>query len=130
MPSFSRRSREQLATCHPSLQKLFNEVIRYYDCTILEGHRDEAAQTTAFETGRSKVQWPNGKHNSQPANAVDAVPYPIDWKDREGFLHFTGFVLGMATAMGIDLRLGIDWNGDHRFNEDFNDSPHFELVFD
>ena len=60
---------------------------------------------------------------------MDVVPYPVDWNNRERFLHFTGFVLGMATAQGIKLRLGIDWDGDHHFNDQhFHDGPHFELV--
>ena len=129
MPKFSDRSQRELNTCHPALQRVFAEVIKHYDCTILEGHRNEADQNKMFDTGRSKLRWPDGKHNSEPSEAVDAAPYPVDWRDRERFLHFTGFVLGVATAMGVTLRLGIDWNGDHEFNEDFNDSPHFELVF-
>ena len=64
----------------------------------------------------------------QPSLAVDVAPYPIDWLDRDRFVFFAGFVLGMATQMGITLRLGIDWNGDHHFNERFFDGPHFELV--
>ncbi len=48
MPQFGRRSKEQLSSCHPDLQKLFNEVIKHYDCTILEGHRSNEDQLKAF----------------------------------------------------------------------------------
>ena len=44
MPSYSSRSLQKLSTCHPKIQKVFNEVIKHYDCTILEGHRDKETQ--------------------------------------------------------------------------------------
>jgi len=131
MPSFSARSRARLETCDPKLQALFEEVIRHWDCTILEGRRDQATQDEYHRTGRSKVKWPNSKHNATaPAlsRAVDCAPYPIDWEDHKRFIHFAGFVLGVASTMGIKIRLGADWNGDHRFTERFFDAPHFELI--
>ena len=39
MPKFGSKSRERLATCDERLQKVFNEVIKHVDCSILEGHR-------------------------------------------------------------------------------------------
>jgi peptidoglycan L-alanyl-D-glutamate endopeptidase CwlK len=44
MPQFGKDSLTKLSTCHPDLQKLFNEVIKHYDCTILEGHRSDEDQ--------------------------------------------------------------------------------------
>ena len=44
MPRFGKRSRERLATCDERLQKVFNEVINYVDCSVLEGHRGERKQ--------------------------------------------------------------------------------------
>jgi len=128
MPAFSSRSKKQLETCDSRLQDLFNEVIKHYDCTILEGHRDEATQNEYYRTGRSKLKYPNGKHNTLPSKAVDVAPYPIDWEDMDRFYHFGGFVLGMAASMGIKLRWGGDWDGDKSFKDQtFHDMPHFEL---
>jgi len=128
VPSFSIRSKSKLATCHPDLQRLMNEVIKHYDCTILEGHRDQATQDEYYRTGKSKLKWPNGKHNTKPSQAVDVVPYPIDWDDWKRFYAFSHFVLGVATQMGIRLRLGADWDGDHSFKDQtFHDMPHIEL---
>ncbi len=39
MPEFSNTSKARLATCHPDIQEVMNEVIKYFDCTILEGYR-------------------------------------------------------------------------------------------
>ncbi len=132
MPSYSARSKARLETCDPKLQALFEEVVRHWDCTILEGRRDQATQDEYFRTGRSKVQWPNSKHNAIfPAlsRAVDCAPYPIDWNDSERFRAFGGFVLGVAAVMGIKIRWGGDWDGDRDFKDQrFIDQPHFELI--
>ena len=128
MAKFGRRSRERLATAHPDLQKVFNEVIKYVDCSVLEGHRDERTQDRLFEEGKTKVRYPLGRHNSKPSRAVDVVPYPVDWDDRERFTLFAGFVLGMATRMGINLRWGGDWDKDFQVNDNkFDDFPHYEI---
>ena len=128
MAKFGRRSRERLATADPDLQKIFNEVIKYVDCSVLEGHRDERTQDRLFEEGKTKVRYPLGRHNSKPSRAVDVVPYPVDWDDRERFTLFAGFVLGMARGMGISLRWGGDWDVDFQVSDNrFDDFPHFEL---
>ena len=129
MAKFGKRSKENLSTCHEDLQKLFNEVIKHVDCSVLEGHRDERTQDKYYEEGKTKVRYPMGRHNSKPSRAVDVVPYPVDWNDRERFTLFSGFVLGMAARMGIAIRWGGDWNMNFQVNDNkFDDFPHFELV--
>lgn len=129
MPKFSRRSLEKLSTCHPLLQDLFNEVIKYFDCTVLEGFRSQEDQDRAFFSGTSKIKWPNGKHNKVPSLAVDVVPYPIDWHNTKRFILFSGFVLGVASQQNIKIRWGGDWNmNTFQNDQSFNDLPHFELL--
>ncbi len=131
MPSFSRASRARLKTCDPELQRLMNEVIRHWDCTILEGHRAESRQNEMVRIGTSQLPWPNSKHTKTPSLAVDAAPYPIDWADIERFRAFGGFVLGVAAVLNIPLRWGGDWNGNRDFKDQkFHDLPHFELIID
>ena len=128
MPRFGKRSRERLATCEKDLQMLLNEVIKYVDCSILEGHRGKDRQNSLFEEGKTKVKYPRGRHNASPSRAVDVVPYPIDWEDRERMTLFAGFVLGVASQMGIDIRWGGDWDKDFEVKDNmFDDFPHFEL---
>ena len=94
----------------------------------MEGHRSAERQDKLFEEGRTKVKYPNGRHNANPSRAVDVVPYPIDWDDRERFHLFAGFVLGIAKSMGINLRWGGDWNQNFEVDDNnFDDFPHFEL---
>lgn len=134
MPSFGERSRRELATCHSALQSLFNGVIREYDCSVLCGRRGKEAQDAAFAAGFSKVQWPNSKHNAIVPDlslAVDVVPYPIDWKDRDRFYHFAGYVRGVASRMDIEIKIrwGGDWDSDFDLrDQSFMDWPHFEVA--
>ena len=128
MPKFGSKSKANLATCHEDLQKVFNEVIKYVDCSALEGHRHEWRQNDLFEEGKTKVKFPMGRHNSSPSRAVDVTPYPVDWNDRERQTLFAGFVLGIARSMGIKLRWGGDWDMDFKVMDNrFDDFPHFEL---
>jgi peptidoglycan LD-endopeptidase CwlK len=129
MPSFGHQSLTKLATCDQRLQDLFNEVVKTIDCTVLEGHRGQAAQTAVFVNGHSKNPWPTSKHNSYPSKAVDVAPYPVDWDDKGGFYIFAGFVKAIANKQGIKIRCGVDWDGDGQTRDQtFHDLPHFELV--
>tara|TARA_R100000315_G_scaffold61661_1_gene40692 strand:- start:303 stop:695 length:393 start_codon:yes stop_codon:yes gene_type:complete len=128
MAKFGKTSKEKLATCHEDLQKVFNEVIKHVDCSVIEGYRNEERQNRLFSEKKTKVRYPNGRHNSNPSRAVDVVPYPVDWNDRERFHLFAGFVLGIAKSMGIVLRWGGDWNMNFEVDDNnFDDFPHFEL---
>ena len=128
MPKFGRKTRERLKTCDEKLQKVFNEVIKHVDCSVLEGHRSKDRQNKLYEEGKTKVKYPNGRHNRQPSSAVDVTPYPVDWKDRERQTLFAGFVIGVASQMGINLRWGGDWDQDFQVVDNrFDDFPHFEL---
>ena len=128
MPRFSTRSKSRLHTCDERLVDLFKEVVKGFDCTIIEGHRGKKAQDEAFNKGNSKVKFPNGKHNQSPSVAVDVAPYPIDWSDRDRFHYFSGYVLGIASQMGLKIRWGGDWDMDTKTKDNkFDDLVHFEI---
>ena len=128
MPRYSKRSKERLATCDEKLQDVFNEVIKHVDCSILEGHRSKERQNKLYDEGRTKVRYPDGRHNANPSKAVDVTPYPVDWKDRERQTLFAGFVLGIARGMGLRLRWGGDGDQDFQVMDNrFDDFPHFEI---
>ena len=128
MPYFGKTSKKRLNTCDDRLQKVFNEVIRHVDCSVLEGHRSKDRQNKLYEEGKTKVKYPDGRHNRQPSSAVDVTPYPVDWKDRERQTLFAGFVIGVASQMNINLRWGGDWDQDFQVADNrFDDFPHFEL---
>jgi peptidoglycan L-alanyl-D-glutamate endopeptidase CwlK len=143
MNKFSQRSLDNLETCHMDLQVLFNEVIKYFDCTITEGHRGEVAQNKAFAEGKSKLKWPHGNHNKFPSMAVDAYPCPIELnpktqREAEIYKWKMAYFAGQVTAIARELKTlgkishdviwGCDWDGDHNLKEHtLFDFPHFEL---
>lgn len=136
MPLFSESSLSKLATCHPELQMIFHEVIKYWDCSVTCGYRNEKDQNDAFAAGNTKLKFPNGNHNQQPSLAVDVMPFPApDWKNLNDFVYFGGFVMGIAIMckqqglMHYDLRYGADWNRNQRISDErFLDAVHFELI--
>ena len=131
MPSFSKKSLARLTTCDSRLQQVFQQVVQNFDCTIIEGHRNEERQNRMVDEGKSQVRWPDGKHNTEPSLAVDVCPYPVVWDDRERQTLFAGYVLATAKAMGIDLRWGGDWDRDTEVRDNsFDDLVHFEIVGD
>lgn len=132
MYTFSKRSREQLNTCHPKLVQVLEAAIKKIDFSVIEGHRGEAEQNRAFAEGKSRLRWPNSKHNKMPSEAVDIWPHPFKpeyWNQIEVWENLAKVVLECAEELGIKIRWGGDWNqnGDWR-DEKFIDGPHFELM--
>jgi len=136
MPFYGKSSRSKLDQAHIDLQVIFEHVIEEWDNSILEGHRTKEKQDLYFSQGKSKLKFPASKHNSLPSMAVDSVPYPIDWNDKERFIAYGNYVLGVADALlksgkiSHRVRWGGDWNHSDRemSPQSFNDYPHFELV--
>jgi len=131
MPNYSKSSKARLTEADERLQKVFNAVITFYDHNIECGYRGMFAQNLAYMTGASKTPWPKSKHNSKPSKAVDAYPFVNGKKtsNASACREFAGFVLGIAASMGIKLRWGGDWDGDHDpTDQTFNDLVHFEVV--
>lgn len=129
MNVYSKTSEEHLSTCHFDLRRLFREVLKIMDHSILCGHREKEEQDKAFQEGNSKLSWPRSKHNQDPSLAVDAMPYPVDWQDVERTFYFAGIVKGIAHCLGIPIRWGGDWNSDTRVKDErFRDLAHYELI--
>jgi len=120
MPSFGAKSLERLETCDPNIQLVLQEAIKHYDFSIVEGHRSKEKQQECFESGASKVQYPNSKHNSFPSLAVDIVPYPIDWENTHKFIELSEVIKEACKTVNVsNLRWGYDlWKWD---------MPHWEL---
>jgi peptidoglycan L-alanyl-D-glutamate endopeptidase CwlK len=135
MPIFSSESIKILKTVHPDLVVLFSTVIKAIDCTILCGYRGEDEQNAAVAAGKSKLKWPESNHNKMPSLAVDVVPYPIDWNDKNMFYWFGGYVLGIAQSLKEkdiithSIRWGGSWDGLGKLStKGLIDLPHFEII--
>src|SRR5262245_9456508 len=128
-------SEYNLMTCSPRLQILINEAIRraprWLDFAVTCGHRNQVDQEKAFKEGKSKLRWPDSKHNQLPSKAVDirpASPFTVDdWKDQLRFARVIGFIESVALDLNIPIRLGLDFDGDGKtIDETFVDIPHIE----
>ena len=133
MTYFSDASARKLETCVTPLQNLFNEVIKSNDCIIICGYRGPIAQNKAYNSGHSKVKYPNSCHNSYPSSAIDVAPYfrdapHIRWANANAFYYFAGYVFRVAKEMDISLRWGGNWDGEEIERQNFFDGVHFELV--
>ena len=132
MPKFGNTSLTRLKTCDQELQLLALAVVKTFDCTVVCGHRTEAEQTKAYNNGKSKLKYPDSKHNSFPSKGIDLAPYisgkGIVWDANQCYF-FAGYVLATAKMLGINIRWGGDWDSDMDVNDqNFNDLVHFELV--
>lgn len=128
---YSKTSRARLYTCHPKIIKLFESLAEDYNITIVCGHRTEEEQNEAYANEKSQVKWPNGKHNTFPSRAIDAMLYPLMWEDTGRCHMFAGVVLERARALGIKIRWGGDWDSDWTATDErFRDLVHFELEED
>ena len=130
MPAFGKRSKAHLETCHIDLQKVLNSaILDGPDFAVICGHRGKEEQDQAVNQGFSKARFPNSKRNQKPSIAVDVVPYPVDWNDRDRFVALAKHILARAERTGVKLRWGGDWDGDGDWKDErFLDMPHFELV--
>ena len=140
MPAFSKKSKAMLDQCHPDLQQVMNEAIKIFDFSVTEGARTKEQQAKYVKEGKSKTM--NSKHipkyykeiGKECSFAIDIVPYPVDYNDRERFCVLAGIVLGIAKVykdLGI-IKSDIRWGGDFNRNsitkdEKFSDMPHFEI---
>jgi len=141
MPSFSKNSQTKLDTCHPFLMRLFYEVVKNYDCTIIYGHRTPEEQFKLYKKGRHQIngRWyikdrskvvtyrdgilKSSDHNCYPSLAVDVMPCPVDWKDIPRTKEFAAYVKGYAANMKIPVKWGGDWTR-------FKDYAHWYLPED
>lgn len=132
MYSLSNSSKQRLDTCDTRLQTIILELLEILDVSVLCGHRTEEEQNEAYNTNKSKLRYPDSKHNSTPSSAIDVAPFingGIPWNEPEYFYFMAGHIMAIAHKHGVKLRWGGDWNRNNSFKDNsFNDLPHFEIY--
>ena len=129
MYKFGKASKARLNTCRPELIEVAREVIKLVDFSVIHGYRSKEQQNLIYEQGFSKLQFPKSKHNKQPSDALDFIPFPLDWNDLRQFTFIGGLFLGVGLSKGFVLRWGGDWNKTGKLKENkFNDLGHVEFV--
>lgn len=132
------KSRRALGTVDDDIVRVFTIVLslNLMDVSAIEGVRDRETQNSYFRTGRSRVQWPNGKHNiiniGDKAQALDAAPFvngDVSWK-KEHCIFLAGLVLAVARIERVPMRWGGNWDmdGEPITDQDFQDLVHFEKL--
>lgn len=127
MPAFGTRSKERLRGVDTRLRNVLNEVVKFYDITILEGMRTEDRQRELVAKGASQTM--KSKHID--GKAVDIAPYPVpDWKNKDQFVYMAGRVMQEADNQKIPVRWGGNWDRDNEVVTDqkFDDLVHFEIT--
>ena len=128
MSVFSKASKARLETCAEPLQRLMEAaIIKGMDFSILCGERTEKELTEAFNSGHSKVKFPNSKHNKVPSEAVDIAPWPIAWDDIQRFKDLALIIQTTWNGMPESERDGytLEWGGSW---QRFKDYPHFQIT--
>lgn len=132
MNQWGDRSLQVRATLDKRLQKVVDALLQHMDVTLISGYRSKATQNELFREGKSKLQYPQSKHNRYPSIAVDIQPYPYPTVERELWAAL-GYMAGLATIIGerygVELRWGGDWDMDGDLSDnDFDDLFHLEIV--
>ena len=136
--SYGRKSSEALITASLNLQVVFYEALAMglIDISAIEGRRKKARQNRLFAINKSKVRWPNSKHNvlnpNDLAHAVDAAPF-VDGKISDNWYHciyLAGVIQACGEKLGIPIRWGGNWDrdGEPITDQDFQDLWHYEEV--
>ena len=134
MNKWGKSSKKHRESIDWRLNAISNQVLQLRDHSIIKGHRNETDQNTAFDTGNSKLRWPDSKHNSLPCTALDMQPHPMPEDEevlREDLSYLAGLYVAMGSTMGYALRWGGDWDQDGESSDNrFDDLFHIEIVED
>lgn len=131
MPKFGKASLERRELLCKDLKRLCDEVIKYYDFSIICSHRGQADQEKAFLRGNSKALFGQSAHNYLPSFAVDVYPYPLPTKAAKGIIgidddspEWDKMVYAFKNAakqLGINITCGADF-------KTLVDKPHIEIT--
>jgi peptidoglycan L-alanyl-D-glutamate endopeptidase CwlK len=134
---FGKKSKEKLSQVDDALKETAVLALSWelMDFAIIEGIRTRDKQNEYFNSGKSKVQWPNGAHNIQEpgdkSRAFDVAPVingKISWK-KDHCLVLAGIMLAAAKSLGHSIRWGGNWDmdGEPITDQSFQDLVHYEI---
>lgn len=119
---------EKLQQADPLFQEIFISLKKIFpDCHISWSFRDESDQNLFFKEGKTKVQWPDSKHNilkngSPCSRALDLFKLTKDniaLFDREYYRKISTYL--------IKNLIPVEWAGNWI---KFKETDHFQLIDD
>lgn len=132
--TLSQRSLDKLQGVNPRLVSVVKRAIELttQDFMVLEGLRTKERQAELYAQGRTApgniVTWTMQSRHID-GDAVDLVPYPLDWNDTGKFDAISRAMFKAAGELNVAIRWGADWNDNGKPREKGeSDSPHFELT--
>ena len=136
---YGDRSKRKLATCHPMLKTIAQDVlvVSPYDISIIHGFRGEQLQNDLYDNNKSTKIWPDSKHNNtengKPYSlALDFAPWvgsDINWNDTHIFACIAGCFFVVACDRGVRIRWGGDWDSDGSTKDQgLMDWGHIEII--
>ncbi len=139
MNKLSRNSKAKLCTCNNDIYRAVFFALQFMDVGVADGVRGRKRQQILYNQGKSKVRYPDSKHNKTPSDAVDLVVYVegIGYIDEvsapNSYRQYYGYLAGILRIYcyenGLNFKWGGDWDGDANFDDQtFNDLMHFEIT--
>ena len=158
MPSFGAGSQKKLNTCESDIRIICDEAIKIIDFSIITGHRTKEEQNALypkytkllFPNGKHN-SFPSRAVDIAPYIAPYGAIFGskkqlLDIQDRlfnegksrslkqindfvlKSYARLIGHIEAIAANKGIDIRVGIDWDGDfNMLDQTFHDLGHWEL---
>lgn len=97
---------------------------KYPDVHIAEGWRGEEDQNKDFAEGKSKLQWPNSKHNHMEQGHPCSLALDLFLITPEGKADFNRDFYDRLYQDILKTGFNIRWGGTFK---DFYDGPHYEI---
>lgn len=113
---------EMLAVAHKDLQIWFRNLVKpkFTQAHISCSFRNKEDQEDAFLDGKTKLHWPNSKHNKTPAEALDL--FQLDYNGMACWPW--AFFRDIAKASD-ETRAQIEWGG---VWTKLGDANHYEII--
>lgn len=121
---FGARSTRELMSTHRDIQRVMMRAIGKgeMDFSVIEGLRTQERQDELYAQGRTtpgKIVTHTRKSRHTTGEAVDIVPYPIDWDDSARFFKLSKLIKECADELDVEIEWGYDlWGWD---------MPHWQL---
>ena len=159
MPSFGEGSQKKLNTCEPEIREICDEAIKMLDFSIITGHRTQEQQNALYPKYTKLLwpDGKHNSFPSRAIDIAPYIPpygaifgsksqcldiqakLLAEGKSRslgqindfvkKSYARLIGHIEAIAFSKGIEIRVGIDWDGDfNMLDQTFHDLGHWELV--